>query len=162
MLFANRPFLIRKTTFTIALSCISLLFTQNAIAVIQTQNFTVTDGANITGSGSFSFDDAGVSNGDSIAFGDTIALTLTISEAGGPVVVTGGTQTFTLADCTNISHQNFFPDFTNDLNYSCDNGTDEFGIISPNQSRYDSATITFAPTGALVGPIAGSTSPIKW
>jgi hypothetical protein len=94
-----------------------LLIFSNTFATELRHRFTITGLGGETGSGSFTWDDTVVANGNPLALGNLISGTLTVT--GG--AVPGGSQTFELADWTDVIFTNT-PDFAVDLNIQANNG----------------------------------------
>ncbi|MFK7977796.1 MAG: hypothetical protein AB8C02_16820 [Halioglobus sp.] len=129
----------------------TLLFNSSlALAVIQQHSFTLTGNNGETGNGQITWDDVVVPDGNVLNTVDVISVVISLT--GGNVV--GGSTSFTLADCTFASGTNT-PDFAIDLNFECDDGTND---LFPN-ANYSTllnggpSTITFTP-GATVPFVA--------
>lgn len=129
----------------------SLLFAATASAAIQQHTFSISGTGGETGSGSFTWDDSVVLNGNALPFSEVLTISINIS--GGATV--GGSTAFTRANCTDAILTNT-PDFTTDINFWCDNGTNVLTAIDPytNALNENSAFLTFTPA-----PVAPTSVP---
>jgi hypothetical protein len=139
----------------------SLLSAATASAAIQQHTFSISGNNGETGSGSFTWDDSVVPNGSALANDGSMSipaevLTISINLSGGNTV--GGSTTFTRADCTGAYLQNT-PDFTSDINFWCDNGTNSLVGVDPylNLLNGGPSTLTFAP--GATAPVAPTAVP---
>lgn len=138
----------------------SLLFAATASAAIQQHTFSVSGNNGETGSGSFTWDDSVVPNGSALATNDLSLpaelLTISINISGGNTV--GGSTTFTRADCTGAYLRNT-PDFTTDINFWCDNGTNSLDGVwyYSNELNGGVSNLTFAP--GATAPVAPTSVP---
>jgi hypothetical protein len=132
----------------------SLLSAATASAAIQQHTFSISGNNGETGSGTFTWDDSVVPNGSSLANDSSSlpaeVLTISINMSGGNTA--GGSTTFTRAVCTGAYLHNT-PDFTVDINFWCDNGTNSLYGVDPytNDLNGGVSTLTFTP---------GTTAPV--
>ena len=148
---ANR---VRNLLFPLAQCSLVLavaLASASSLAAIQIHSFTVSGNNGETGSGFFTYDDQTVLNGDPVAdggpsgTGDMLSLELTI--LGGNIV--GGQTVFTLSDCSD-AYARFAPDFVDELNFSCNNGSNDVFGFQPFTADLNCVggcgdTVTFLP-----------------
>lgn len=146
---------LRRTILASLLLAPALFDAPAAIAAIQQHTFTISGNNGETGTGTFTWDDSEVPNGQPISSAGNFVppelLSLSITISGGNVV--GGTTTFTRADCTDAVAENT-PDFTVDINFWCDNGTNTlYGDAEyVNDLNEGVSDLTFVP---------GRTSPVN-
>jgi len=136
---------------TMALALAAVLLAPLPIqAAVQQHTFSITGTNGVTGTGSFTWDDTVIPNGTFIE-GVADLLTVDINLTGGPVV--GGSTHFSLADCT-FAYLETTPDFSLDINFWCDNGTNDLVGIAPytNSLNDGQSLLTFTP---------GTTSPVE-
>jgi hypothetical protein len=128
-----------------------LLIFSNTFATEFRHSFTITGLGGETGSGSFTWDDTVVANGNPLALGNIISGTLTVTGAAVP----GGTQTFELADWTNVFF-NLTPDFALQLVILADNGvatlippTTNYTVVAQDGAAWVT-TLTFTPGATTI------------
>lgn len=135
--------LLKKAVVTLLL-CTSPI----AMAAIQQHTFSITGNNGETGTGSFTWDDAVVANGTQLAANAVAVepeiLTISITISGGNIV--GGSTTFNRPDCTGAVLQNT-PDFLADINFWCDNGTNDLVGVAPfaNSLNGGASNLAFTP-----------------
>ncbi|WP_020209167.1 hypothetical protein [Gilvimarinus chinensis] len=138
---------------------LQILVLPAAHAAIQTHSFTITGSNGESGSGSFTWDDTVVANGNPLSLGDIISLTMTIS--GGNIV--GSPTTYSLTDCMGATLENT-PDFTASLNWNCYNGQNQLaaqGAFS-NELNFGASSITFAAgTTSSAAPATPAALPVN-
>ncbi len=139
-----------------SVSAALVLSSASALAAIQQHTFTITGDNGETGTGTFTWDDAVVADGNLLELADLLSVTINLS--GGNVV--GGTTSFTLADCS-WAFLLDTPDFTNDINWACDNGSNTLlGVLSyTNSLNSGQSTLTFTP-GAMAEAPAAAVEPV--
>ena len=118
-----------------------------ASAAIQQHTFSITGNNGETGTGSFTWDDAAISSGTLNADTESLdpkLLSINITISGGNV--TGGTSSFTRADCAGAWLQ-YVPDFTTDINFWCNNGSNSLEGYETyvNILNGEASTLTFSP-----------------
>ncbi|MBV2121636.1 MAG: hypothetical protein KUF74_09295 [Candidatus Thiodiazotropha sp. (ex Ctena orbiculata)] len=132
-----------------------LLVISDAFAIELRHRFSFTGSGGETGSGSFTWDDTVVADGNPLPLGNLISGTLTITGGATP----GGSQTFLLADWTNVIFTNT-PNFAGDLNIAGNNGTATLTTLIPYTALASdggawTTTLTFTPgTTSVANPIA--------
>lgn len=121
-----------------------------ASAALQQHSFIISGGG-VTGSGTFTWDDTVIPNGTVISFAaPTNIQTLSITLNGAAV---GGTTTFSKPDCTQVV-MDAFPNFANDLNFWCNNGSFSLtGVeVYANELNPGGIALTISP-GAFAPPV---------
>ncbi|MCG7982479.1 MAG: hypothetical protein JAY90_06950 [Candidatus Thiodiazotropha lotti] len=132
-----------------------LLFISDAFAIELRHSFTFTGTGGETGNGSFTWDDTVVADGNPLPLGNIISGSLTITGGATP----GGSQTFTLADWTNVIFTNT-PNFAGDLNIAGNNGVATLTTLIPYTALASdggawTTTLTFIPGATtMANPIA--------
>ena len=135
----------------IAFLGLCLTFSCSALAALQTYSFPISGPGGISGSGSFTWDDAVYPAGTFLNIGNLTALTMTLQ--GGAI---GAPQTFTLAQCTS-AWLDSTPNFATDINFNCDNGT--LRVAATSYPRGASAWLNGVPLpggGNAVDFVVGS------
>ncbi len=131
-----------------------LLIVSDAFAIERRHSFTLTGTGGETGSGSFTWDDSVVTDGNPLPLGNLISGSLTVTGGATP----GGTQTFLLADWTNVIFNNT-PDFAGDLNIAANNGVATLTTLIPYTALASdggawTTTLTFTPGATTrAGPV---------
>ena len=134
-----------KSAFKLVLAC-SVFVSSLTVAAIREHTFSISGDNGETGTGSFTWDDGFVSNGDELELGDLLSLSIGIS--GGTVI--GGSTNFSLSDCDDAILWDT-PTFTGDINFWCDNGVNSLFGVAPNTNELNAdefdgtSTLTFAP-----------------
>lgn len=128
-----------------------ILVSWPSMAAIQEQSFSVTGDNGECGIGRFTFDDQEIVMGGLVAHNpennDDSMLSFSLTLRGGKVV--GEVTTFTRDDCTNASARKY-PDFTTDINFTCDNGVnitsgEYYNSVLLNSSSGSSSRLTTSP-----------------
>ncbi|MCG8486596.1 MAG: hypothetical protein MI756_03925 [Chromatiales bacterium] len=127
-----------------------LLIVSDAFALERRHSFTLTGTGGETGSGSFTWDDTVVTDGNPLPLGSLISGSLTITGGATP----GGTQTFLLADWTNVVFNNT-PNFAGDLNIAANNGVATLTILIPYTALASdggpwTTNVTFTPGATTI------------
>ncbi len=139
------------------ISAALLLSSTSSLAAIQEHTFSITGDNGESGSGTFTWDDAVVSDGSALSSdpftlsADVLSVNITIT--GGNVV--GGSTTFTRADCEG-AHLERTPDFIEDINWWCDNGVNTI----EGADRFES-NLNFNGTPSLLTFAPGTTAPVR-
>jgi len=137
-----------KTEMKKALVSAAILVSTTASATIMEQTFTMTGDHGESGTGHFTWDNSVVPDGtplnDSSSSISPNVLSIDITISGGNIA--GGTTHFTKADCSG-AYLYVTPDFTNDINFWCDNGSNTlYGVeVYTNELNLGVSTLTFAP-----------------
>jgi len=140
----------------------ALMLAGGASAAIQQHTFSITGNNGETGTGTFTWDDAVVANGNALIFGVNV-LTVNISVSGGNVV--GGATSFALADCTDAILDNT-PNFGFDINFWCSNATNSLFGVAPYSNVLNqngtSSTLTFAPVSTSSAVVKSVPTLSEW
>ncbi|MCG7897974.1 MAG: hypothetical protein JAY99_12130 [Candidatus Thiodiazotropha lotti] len=132
-----------------------LLIISDAFAIELRHRFTLTGSGGETGSGYFTWDDTVVADGNPLPLGNLVSGSVTITGGATP----GGSQTFLLADWTNVIFINT-PNFAGDLNIAGNNGVATLTTLVPYTALASdggawTTTLTFTPgTTIMASPIA--------
>jgi hypothetical protein len=95
----------------------NLLLSSSAFATVQSHAFSLIGDGGETGSGTFTWEDTTVADGNPLGFVNVLSLSFTVT--GGNVV--GGSTTFTLTQCSDANLFNT-PDFAADMGFNCNDG----------------------------------------
>lgn len=141
--------MILKSFFKIILS-FSIFVSSLTMAAIQEHTFSISGNNGETGTGSFTWDDATVPNGSTLADFDypSALLSVSITISGGNIV--GGSTSFSRADCSEAVLQNT-PNFAQDINFWCDNGSNTLEGVEVYTNDLNTggngavSTLTFSP-----------------
>ncbi|MBE9538301.1 MAG: IPTL-CTERM sorting domain-containing protein [Proteobacteria bacterium] len=151
--------LAKQCLFAVLLSASSM-----AMATIQEHTFSISGDNGETGTGSFTWDDAVVPDGSELAGFDMPAelLSISITISGGNVV--GGSTSFVRGDCTQAVLQ-LTPNFINDINFWCDNGTNAIEGVETYSNILNSGSdgfsrLTFAPGTTAPAPPPAPATPV--
>ncbi|MFV0680153.1 IPTL-CTERM sorting domain-containing protein [Ottowia sp.] len=151
--------LLFQTCFQRRLLAAALLLTAlagTASAAVLQHTFNISGDGGETGTGTFTWDDTVVPSGSALNLNSTSisanVLSISISISGGNAV--GGSTQFTKADCTGAILDSA-PDFTADINFWCNNGTNTLSGIAPSVNDFNGVSqLTF--TSGTTAPLAAS------
>lgn len=141
----------QKIIFALLLSVSSI-----AMATVQQHTFGISGTNGETGSGTFTWDDAVVSD-DSFLL-PTEVLSASIAISGGTVI--GGSTSFVLGDCSGLILA-LTPDFASAISFVCDNGTNALTpVASSNTSNLNGGTSVLTFTAGSTVPVTAATASV--